>query len=131
MVSHDAVSNDDEAFGFHAIMTIRSCDPAAMTRQSVMQFLEEFVDTIGMKVHATNQLHPQAERYGYTDAVRGVTGFYPIEESGISIHCVDRSKTAYLDIFSCKFFDFKTAVNFARKNFGSSARVTHSMFLVR
>ena len=47
----------------------------------------------------------------------GITGFIIIADSHISVHTYPFKKSLYLDLFSCKGFDFKQVINYIKERF--------------
>lgn len=77
----------------------------------VYGFLERLVEAIGMTPISPPivMLAPPE----YPDKA-GVSGWAPLIESGISIHCVEPARFITLDVYSCKMFDETTVYDMAR-----------------
>ena len=93
--------NDKMYYGKHLHLDCKSC-----MRNKVQDivlwkhFLQELVIDIDMEAHG----EPIVERFGGGIDV-GISGVQFITTSLISVHTNDESGDAYLDVFSCKWFD--------------------------
>lgn len=81
----------------------------------VHQFLERLVDEIGMTKITQPYVFPYS---GLLPEDRGITGVVIIAESHISVHTFAEKGYVFLDIFSCKNFDVKAAIDFSTNWFG-------------
>jgi S-adenosylmethionine/arginine decarboxylase-like enzyme len=93
------------------------------------RFLEELVTRIKMSamsppfvIHAPTKYRKNSEgEYNreeiYPDKA-GISCFIPLIESGISIHSLEPSHFACMDLFSCGEFDIEVVREFARERFG-------------
>lgn len=63
---------------------------------------------------------PQIVRFGRDAAVYGYSMVQLIETSLVSAHFAESSNTVYLDVFSCKYYDPRMAVEYANDFFASS-----------
>ena len=115
--------SDDEItdpFGWQLSVTLDDCAPVQMSEGSVLKFCIELADKIGMHIHRSERLCPQAEWYGASNRVKGVTCFVPLDESSIVIHCVDSTRRVYLHLWSCRLFLPKDVVQETTAFFGGT-----------
>lgn len=103
-------------WGLSCAMVIRHCDPAKIKSAAAIQdFTIQLCKLIEM------------ERFGDCQVVRFGTGnkegysmFQLIQTSNISGHFAEESNRAFIDIFSCKYYDVEATANFAMEFFGGS-----------
>ncbi|MDI6752788.1 MAG: adenosylmethionine decarboxylase [Thermodesulfobacteriota bacterium] len=101
-----------EAFGPHLILDGFGCNAAALVdKEGVRRFLDRTPDLIGM----TKIMPPFVFRFPRTG---GLSGIVIIAESHISVHTWPEKGSLQLDIFSCKQFDVRQAINEAVRQFG-------------
>ncbi|MEM7247674.1 MAG: S-adenosylmethionine decarboxylase [Acidobacteriota bacterium] len=111
-------------FGKHLIATARQCDERLMKLENISGFLSEVVLEIGMQPYG----EPRVARYGEGEEV-GITGVQLVQTSSITIHTLDHSRTAFIDIFSCRGYSEETALEFVRSCF--APREVSSQVLLR
>lgn len=112
IISRDEFANH-RSWGLHAVIDLYGCDQELIKSfTDIKRFVVELCDLIDMK------------RYGEAMIERFATGYYEgvsllqfIETSSITAHFDERENRAFLDIFSCKYFDTKEAVDFCQKFF--------------
>jgi len=78
--------------------------------------IREFLELLPAVIDMTKMIDPVVVQVPDGED-SGVTGFVIIKESHISIHTYDKRPGAYVDIFSCKDFDTKLAVDFIQRRF--------------
>lgn len=67
----------------------------------------------------------QIIHFGKDPKVSGFSFTQLIETSLISGHFAEQTNAAYIDIFSCKFYDFEQAAIFSQKYFGAKNAKRH------
>lgn len=83
-------------------------------RELVREFLFEYPNSLGM----TRITEPNVLEYnGPYEEDAGVSGFVIIAESHISIHTFPERQYVNIDIFSCKSFDDRAALEDAKRLF--------------
>ncbi|MFA7230096.1 MAG: adenosylmethionine decarboxylase [Victivallaceae bacterium] len=98
------------AWGLLASVDIYNCDPKLIQdADAVKKFASELCDRIGMKCFGECVV----VNFGKNDRVAGFSMTQLIETSLVSGHFANSSNTAYLDIFSCKFFEPRDVAEFA------------------
>jgi S-adenosylmethionine/arginine decarboxylase-like enzyme len=102
------------AWGLYCSIDIHNCDPeiirdAEMIRQYVVQLCE----LIEMKRFGETQV----VHFGEDERVAGYSMVQLIETSLISGHFANLTNTAYIDVFSCKYYDPDVAAHFSLSYF--------------
>lgn len=117
--SNDALRSEYErvrAWGLLASIDLHECATELITSpEAIRTFVVELCDLIGMQRHGECLI----ERFGEGD-LEGYSVFQFIETSCISAHFDEKiGNAAYLDIFSCKYFDPNVAAEFTKSFFKS------------
>jgi S-adenosylmethionine decarboxylase len=102
-----------QPWGLHAVIDLYDCDPELIKSfNSIEEFVIGLCDLIDMK------------RYGKAMIERFATGYYEgvsllqfIETSSITAHFDERENRAFIDVFSCKYFNPETAAEFCKTFF--------------
>lgn len=97
----------NNAFGPHLTLDLNHCNPEKVSNYDlVFDVLNSLPDMIGM----TKITQPYVFKYsGSVPEDEGITGFVVIAESHISIHTFQKKNYAFIDLFSCKHFDYEFA----------------------
>lgn len=89
-------------WGKHLILDCAGCDFFLINdTTNIREFIKELVKRIGMIAHGEPQIEfllPGTDNEGYSV-------LQMITTSNITIHFVNKTKEAYIDVFSCKDFD--------------------------
>jgi S-adenosylmethionine/arginine decarboxylase-like enzyme len=108
-------------FGYSYILDMYDCALGICDDlEAHYRFLERLVEALGMdKMSAPFVIH--APRLGgieqYPDKA-GVSGWIPLIQSGISIHSIEPTHFATLDVYSCKWFEPEQVIAVAEPTFG-------------
>jgi S-adenosylmethionine decarboxylase len=106
-----------QAWGLSASVDIYDCEPAAIRdAEMIREFVRQLCDRLGMKRFGECQV----VNFGAEERVAGFSMTQLIETSLISGHFANASNSAYLDIFSCKFYEPRVMAEFATAYFGGS-----------
>ncbi len=114
----------DAYWGYHLILDCQQCDTSKITHaDTIRAFAKRLVSKINMKAFG----EPIVEHFA-TESLK--TGGYSlvqlIETSSITGHFIDANGDAYLDIFSCQYFDTNEAQQVVRDFFNpSQIKVTY------
>lgn len=102
------------AWGLTASIDLSECDHQLIqSPKAIKIFVDEVIRKIGMKSYGPIHLKKFAE-----GNLEGYSVMQFIETSSIVIHFDDKTgDRAFIDIFSCKFFNPKVAEDFAKKYF--------------
>ena len=102
-------------FGWELVLDIKNCNKKIKDRKSLKSFITKLCKTIDMKPYGK----PLIEHFGHkSDITSGYSIAQLIETSLISGHFSEKYKTAHLNIFSCKYFNFRKASDFCLDFFG-------------
>ena len=86
------------------------CDPSIIRdAEAIKSFVKQLCEKIGMKRYGDCEVI----HLGDSDRVSGFSMTQLIETSLISGHFANASNNAYLDIFSCKFYEPRDVAEFA------------------
>lgn len=121
MILKDGVTTDDQ-FGQELVLDLYDCDLEKISSgEHIKNFVIKLCDeVIFMKRYG----EPLVEHFGHENPVTsGYSLVRLIETSCVSAHFSEYKKAVYLNIFSCKWFDPKTAEDFSKEWFGAK-RVT-------
>ena len=113
-------------FGQHFLLDCGECDYESITdKEKILEFCDFLIKEIDMIPVGD----PQIEYCLEGDLNEGYSLLQLIVTSNITAHFVTKSKTAYIDIFSCKEFSTETVKNVVKSYFDpQSIRET---FLIR
>lgn len=110
-------------FGPHLTLDLNDCNPEKLSDfDLVFDVLNDLPDLIGM----TKITQPYVFKYaGLVPEDKGITGFIVIAESHISIHTFQEKNYVFIDLFSCKPFDYAYAQDYLIKLFESKTPTIH------
>jgi len=114
------------AWGMCTAVDIQNCNPKTIRdADAVKRFTRELCDLIDMKMFGETVVVD----FGEDPSVTGFSLTQLIETSLVSGHFGDGNNTkfAYLDIFSCKYYDPQVLVDFAVKFFEGESFNAHVM----
>jgi len=114
-----------DAWGLLSSIDIYHCDPAMIRDAEVIKkFVAKLCDFLELKRFGPCTV----ENFGSSDRLAGFSMTQLLETSLVSGHFANASNTAYLDIFSCKFYEPRQAAEFAIDFFkGSNYRMQVAM----
>ncbi len=92
--------------------------------EKIQQFIDALCKEIDMKKFGPTLIQRFAE-----GELEGYSALQFIETSSITIHFDEVKNRAFIDIFSCKYFDYKKAEEFAKNFF--TAKESSSQYLLR
>ncbi len=108
---------ESKAWGLSASVDIYDCDPSTIRdAEKIREFVRQLCDRLGMKRFGECQV----VEFGEEERVAGFSMTQLIETSLVSGHFANASNSAYLDIFSCKFYEPRVMAEFATAHFGGS-----------
>ena len=109
-------------WGVLTSVDIYGCDPDIIkNRDKIKEFVYELCDLIDMKRFGDCQV----VHFGEDEKVEGFSMTQLIETSLISGHFANASSRAYLDVFSCKFYEPREVAEFAVSYFRGSHYKMH------
>lgn len=107
----------NEPWGLLSSVDIRNCKPETIrSAEQIKTFVVELCDRIKMRRYGECQI----VHFGEDEKVAGFSMTQLIETSLISGHFANATNTAYIDIFSCKFYEPRQVAEFAVSFFGGS-----------
>ncbi len=104
-----------EGFGPHIM-----CDIVGIKKEilSDLNFHLNFLKEVPKIINMTPICEPLCFHYnGLVPEDSGITGFQIIAESHISIHSFEKKNYCFVDIFSCKPFDYEKILNYFQEIF--------------
>ncbi len=122
----ESYKRNDKVFGEELTLDLYDCDNKLITsKEKIAQYAIELCELIDMKRFGEPFLEYFAE---HSELVAGYSLSQMIETSLISGHFSDFLNRAYINIFSCKTYDPKKALEFTKKYFGAkSVRITFNI----
>lgn len=92
-------------------MDLHGCHPEYIRQpRKIRQFVVELCDSINMKRYGPTMV----KRFGEGD-LEGYSALQFIETSSVTIHFDEGKDRAFIEIFSCKYFDPQEALKFCKK----------------
>lgn len=113
----------DGTFGMELVLDLADCDPVSIrSKDSLAAYARELCRVIEMTPYG----EPFLARFGLAHPkTAGYSLVQLIETSSITAHFSEERNRAYVNIFSCKYFDPAMATEFTREFFqAGSARDT-------
>lgn len=95
-------------FGLSTFIDLKNCSLEKITNKETIQ---NYVDEICFLLKIKKFGECEIVHFG-KDEVAGFTFIQKIETSLVSGHCVDYSRCAFIDIFSCKLYEPKLITKF-------------------
>lgn len=118
----EAEYKNSKAWGMATAVDIHGCDPALIRDASAIKaFTAELCTRIGMKRFGETVV----VNFGEAEAVAGFSMTQLIETSLVSAHFANQTNSVYLDVFSCKFYDAQTMIDYALSFFGGKSFNAH------
>lgn len=100
-------------WGYHLMLDCAGCNKNVSDKTKIYDFVKELIWRIDMVAHG----EPIIEHLLPGDPKQGYSLMQLITTSNICAHFMDLDGTAYLDVFSCKEFDYKQAEQIFRTYF--------------
>ena len=102
-------------FGYLAAINCYNKNDKIRDPKEIKKFIINLVDLIGMVRHGECRV----ERFGEGE-IEGWSAFQFIETSSITFHNDEKHNRAFIDVFSCKDFDYQVARDFCQQFFESN-----------
>ncbi len=101
-------------WGLLTSVDLYDCNPELIRdSEAIKRYVNELCQLIAMKKFGDTQVVD----FGEDERVSGFSMTQLIETSLISGHFANLTNTAYIDIFSCKYYDPQVAADFTQKFF--------------
>ena len=114
---------DSGAWGLLASLDLYDCDTYTVRSENhIRAFTAELCRAIDMHTFGPCQV----VHFGGTTKVSGFSMTQMIDTSLVSGHFVNSTNDAYIDVFSCKWFDARVAERVARRWFDPKHVATHT-----
>lgn len=113
------------AWGLSTSIDLHNCNPDTIrSAEKIKQFVVELCDLIEVKRFGECTV----VHFGEDEKVNGYSMTQLIETSLVSGHFANKTNAAYIDIFSCRFYDPEKAVDFTQAFFeASSVQMQHTL----
>jgi S-adenosylmethionine decarboxylase len=110
------------AWGLSTSIDLYGCDPSVIqSREHIVRFTHQLCELLGVKRFGDTQV----VRFGDDPRIHGYSMVQLIETSLVSGHFAEESNAAYLDVFSCRWYDSAAAAEFAREFFRADLVQVH------
>lgn len=114
-----------DAWGILTSIDLYDCNPELIrSAEHIQAFVKELCDRLEVKRFGECQV----VHFGENEKVSGYSMVQLIETSLISGHFANKTNAAYIDIFSCKFYEPQIAIDFTKQYF-EAKDVTHHYIL--
>jgi len=105
----------EDAFGPHITLDLKGC-PKDILSNYQLHF--DYLKNIPELIQMTPITQPYVFPYeGLVPEDKGITGIVIIAESHISVHSFEEKGYCFIDIFSCKPFDYERAIGLTKEIF--------------
>ncbi len=113
-----------KAWGISANIDLNECNPEIIRDATkIKQYVEELCNLIKVKRFGDCTV----VNFGEDERIAGYSMTQLIETSLVSGHFANQTNNAYLDVFSCRFFDPVVVADFSKQFFDAeSYRLQHS-----
>src|ERR1051325_2338503 len=104
------------AYGYQLLLDLYGCNPEACDDLNLCyRFLDAMVAHLGVR----KQAPPSIFRTDASSALKhaGLSGWVPLIESSVVIHTLVADTYISIDVYSCKPFDYETAITFTKQFF--------------
>ena len=110
-------------YGYELTINLFECNLNIISsRKKLQEYVDSLCKLIKMKKYGKTLLPYFGEKAAYT---KGYSLVQLIETSSITGHFSDLWKSAYLNVFSCKKFDYRLARKFSKEFFQAKRATSH------
>ena len=114
--------NKSKLWGMSMSLDLYECNPDTIRdAQLIKEYVKQLCDLIEMKTYGECQV----VHFGDDPKVTGFSMTQLIETSLVSGHFANNTNAAYLDIFSCKWYDENKVREFSERFFEAGSSVTN------
>ncbi len=109
--------NPNGAYGLEVVLDLYDCNPKVIrSSKKLAEYVTKLCKLLKMEKYGKTLL----PHFGYKEAyTAGYSMLQFIETSSITGHFSELWNAAYINIFSCRYFDAQKAIKFTVKFFGS------------
>lgn len=108
---------ENNSWGILTSLDLHNCNPATIRSK---EQIEEFVVQLCELIKVTRFGDCTIVHFGEKEEIAGYSMTQLIETSLISGHFANKTKHAYIDVFSCKYYDPEIVANFCKEFFEAS-----------
>lgn len=113
---------NENIWGLLTSIDLHYCNPKIIRdAEAIKQYVNELCQIIEMKRYGDTQV----VNFGKEERVAGFSMTQLIETSLISGHFANQSNAAYIDVFSCKYYDPQVVADFTQKYFQAKDITIH------
>ncbi len=118
----------DKVFGFQLLLDLYDCkDGVCDDLNLCYRFLDEIVEELKMQKQSPPSIFRSDDKL-FPDKA-GLSGWVPLIESSVVIHTLSKKDFISIDIYTCGYFDPKSAKSFCKEYF--HPKKTDSHFIER
>lgn len=102
-------------YGKELILDIHECDTGTFNRKDLEEYFKVLCNKIGMvraDLHFWDYEGEEFYKAKAPDHLSGTSAIQFIQTSNITIHCLDKLRKVFINVFSCKEFNTEDAVKF-------------------
>lgn len=103
-----------KSWGLYTSVDLKNCQPNLIRDE---KYIKEYVDKLCDLIKMRRFGQPQVVDFGEDPRISGFSMTQLIETSLISGHFANLTNSAYIDIFSCKFYPPQEAAQFTKQFF--------------
>ena len=103
-------------YGYELILDIHNCNELKFTRNDIEKYFTMLCELIGMQredLHFWDYQGVPLEERSTEPYLLGTSAVQFIQTSNITIHTLDLLRVVFLNVFSCKKFDYQTVKQFS------------------
>ncbi len=117
MLKH-TLAHEKDYYGQELILNLYDCDPAKISSgDAIKEFVIRLCDTV---IHMKRYGEPLIPHFGHGNRLTaGYSLVQLIETSSVTAHFSEYKKSAYINIFSCAWFDMEKTAQFCKEFFGA------------
>lgn len=116
-----------KCYGYELIIDLKDCEISFFTRDHLKKFcvsLCKLIDMTPADIYFWDYDGDEKAKENAPAHLAGTTVVQFIETSDIRIHTLDKLRVAFINIFSCKSFNYDSATEFAVRYFGGKTMNT-------
>ncbi|OGL30697.1 S-adenosylmethionine decarboxylase [Candidatus Saccharibacteria bacterium RIFCSPHIGHO2_12_FULL_41_12] len=107
---------ENNAWGISANVDLYNCDPNKIRDADL---IKEYVKELCDFIKVTRFGKCTVVHFGEKEEIAGYSMTQLIETSLVSGHFANKTNAAYLDVFSCQYFDPELVASFSKRFFGA------------
>lgn len=115
---------EKEGWGYYTAIDLKNCNHEFIRSSDK---IKEFIDKLCLHIKMKKFGNPQIVNFGDDENVSGYSMTQLIETSLISGHFVNKTNSAFIDIFSCKKYNPKDAADFSKIFFQAESYVINTI----